>query len=129
MPNNIDYGVNPPNIIDNANIIFGNCEGKMVKGYEIVEVGEIKDAFTGSHGIEEPVNQIAYIEAFRILLSDEIFIEFRPAYDYGQVTVYEKDRKITTIQWKDLKTRLINISNEDNIYEMEKNIPEEEEDK
>ncbi len=107
LPKNIQYGTNIPNA--DMNIVFSNCLNKKIIGFEVSMSDELLDDFTGSHGIQEPENQMSYISSFEIKLEDWISIKFNNFFDYGRVYIesaFESEKKIT---WEELKKGIKNI--------------------
>ena len=107
LPEDIEFGTNYPNI--DANVIFSNCIGKEISYFEVSMSSELISEFTGSRGIEKPINQDSYISSFRIYLTEWIYIEFNSFFDYGEVAIYE-EYKESQILWKDLKKGIIRIN-------------------
>ncbi len=99
LPENIEFSTNAPNA--DMNIIFSNCIGKEVKGFEVIMSDALYSDYTGSQGIPEPENQDSYISMFRILLEKDVYIEFNSLFDYGEVAVFQYGK--SEILWKDLK--------------------------
>lgn len=99
LPENVKFSTNAPNA--DINIVFSNCIGKEIKGFEVIMSDELYSDYTGSQGIPEPKNQDSYISMFRILLEEDVYIEFNSFFDYGEVAVFQYGK--SEILWKDLK--------------------------
>lgn len=110
LPDNIES----KNFVNNldGNVMFSNCIEKTVIGFQISiqDDYELTWDFTGSHGIDLPENQDAYISEFRILLSDSISLVFKNFYDYGHVWTEEWMTDISKIKWSELKKGIKEIN-------------------
>ena len=104
LPEDIDFLLNGPNA--DMNIVFSNCIGGTIKGFEVIMSDELYSDYTGSLGTKEPGIQSSYILQFRILLEEGAYMEFNNFYDYGEVTVYQYGK--SEVLWKDLKNGIKN---------------------
>lgn len=104
LPENVEFSINAPNA--DMNIVFSNCIGKAIKGFEVIMSDKLYSDYTGSQGIPEPENESSYISMFRILLDEGVYIEFNSFVDYGEVAVYQYGK--SEILWEDLKNGLKN---------------------
>lgn len=110
LPENIECGINLPNA--DMNVVFSNCLGKEIKGFEVCMSNTLINDFTSTW--EEPEmedieskEQNSYISSFKIHLNDYIYLEFYSFYDYGEVVVKERRDEDTRISWEGLKKGII----------------------
>ncbi len=114
LPNDINYGCNMPNM--DGNILFSNCIDKEILGYEVSmqDEFELTYDFTGSHGIDYPEEnkQESFISSFKIILTNQLSIEFSNFFDYGEVMIIENKNDYSKIKWSDLKKGIKRNNNE-----------------
>lgn len=103
LPKDLKSLIREPNI--DPNILFSDCVGKEIIGFEVrmVDELELKQFYTGSHDIKEPSSQTGYISKLCILLSDNVMIEFSSFYDYGRVGTSSWTNNPQKIKWEELK--------------------------
>ena len=110
LPENIECGINLPNA--DMNVVFSNCLGKEIKGFEIGMSNFLINDFISTWEEPEIENleykeQNAYISELKIHLNDCIYLEFYSFYDYGEVVVKERRDEDTRISWEGLKKGII----------------------
>ena len=110
------YGTNSNNL--DVNYVFSKCLNQEVTDYKVTRSDKLTSDYTGSSGIPEP--KCNFIEKIEFMIGDDLKITFKPFFDYGEVTLSDKNDNILYVKWKDIKDSLKDVWDEDE-KEVEKN--------
>ncbi|MCQ2554073.1 MAG: hypothetical protein MJ171_00275 [Clostridia bacterium] len=106
LPENIEDNLFIPNA--NMNIIFSNCLGECITGFEITMQSEPEMSyyFTEKYGYVLPDGLDAYIGGLKLLLTNRKSIVFKSSDGYSEIYC-EDNEKIAKIAWSELKHAII----------------------
>ena len=96
------YGTNSNNL--DVNYVFSKCLNQEVTDYKVTRSDKLTSEYTGSSGIPEP--KCNFIEKIEFMIGDDLKITFKPFFDYGEVTLTDKNDNILYVKWKDIKNSL-----------------------
>ena len=96
------YGTNSNNL--DVNYVFSKCLNQEVIDYKVTRSDKLTSEYTGSSGIPEP--KCNFIEKIEFMIGDDLKITFKPFFDYGEVTLTDKNDNILYVKWKDIKKSL-----------------------
>lgn len=110
------YGTNFNNL--DVNCLFEKCLNQAVTDYRVIRNDQLITEYTGASSIPEP--KCNFIEKLEIMLGGILKLTFNSFYDYGEVTLSDKDGNVLTVQWKTIKDSL-KYELEDEEKEVEEN--------